>query len=123
MKHGNAHVRGLRFVGSICDYCEAWVCHSRTYFVSVVLLMFLRCLMNHGCMCPFREWTDEGHMPVKCQECHRTVWEHGGRMYLCHNCDKWFCEDDHFEHEAMCQTLDGDTDKCISCGKRGQVCD
>lgn len=41
-------------------------------------------------------------------------------MFQCNICGKWCCQDDHFEHQAMCQTLEGDSFKCISCNKRGQ---
>ncbi|KAK8798817.1 hypothetical protein WA158_007901 [Blastocystis sp. Blastoise] len=108
VKHGSSHVTGLKFVGAVCDYCETWICHSK------------ECLSTHACNCPLCEYTDQGYMPIKCQECHRTVWECGGSMFQCPSCKKVYCEEDHFEHEAMCQTLEMDDDKCISCGKRGQ---
>ena len=41
-------------------------------------------------------------------------------MYQCNICGKWCCQDDQFEHQAMCQTLEGDSFKCVSCNKRGQ---
>lgn len=41
-------------------------------------------------------------------------------MYQCNICGKWNCQDDQFEHQAMCQTLEGESFKCISCNKRGQ---
>jgi len=43
--------------GAICDFCEAWVCHGR------------KCLTTHACSCALRDAT--------CEECKRTVWEHG----------------------------------------------
>ena len=49
----------LPFQGAICDFCEAWVCHSR------------RCLQTHACSCPLAD--------AVCIECNRTVWEHGER--------------------------------------------
>ena len=41
-------------------------------------------------------------------------------MYQCNICGKWNCQDDQFEHQAMCQTLEGESFKCVSCNKRGQ---
>ena len=41
-------------------------------------------------------------------------------MYQCSICGKWNCQDDQFEHQAMCQTLEGENYKCVSCNKRGQ---
>ena len=36
----------------------------------------------------------------------------GGRIFTCSFCDKFLCEDDQFEHQAMCQRLDAETLKC-----------
>ena len=108
VKHSGTTVTGLKFVGSICDFCEAFVCHSK------------KCTEEHACACPFRESPDRGALTIKCCECQRDVWHHGGKMFQCNICGKWCCQDDHFEHQAMCQTLEGDSFKCISCNKRGQ---
>ena len=43
--------------GAVCDFCEAWVCHSR------------RCLSTHACTCPLTD--------AVCLECQRGVWDHG----------------------------------------------
>lgn len=43
--------------GAVCDFCEAWVCHSR------------KCLSTHACMCPLTD--------ADCIECDRSVWDHG----------------------------------------------
>lgn len=108
VKHPGSTVTGMKFVGAICDFCEAFVCHSK------------KCIQEHACACPFRESPDPGSLSIKCSECHRDVWSHGGRMYQCNICGKWNCQDDQFEHQAMCQTLEGESFKCISCNKRGQ---
>jgi hypothetical protein len=99
VKHMGTFATGITLVGAICDFCEAWVCHSR------------RCLQKHSCPCPL-----DGAL---CAECNRSIPEHGGRMFKCSFCNKWLCEDDQFEHQASCQTLDTDTYKCISCNKMG----
>lgn len=52
-------------------------------------------------------------------ECERDVWEHGGRLFTCATCANWICEDDQLEHQAMCQTLETETDHCISCNRLG----
>ena len=98
------------FQGAICDFCEAWVCHSR------------RCLTTHACTCPLTD--------ACCIECTRTVWEHGtigcyddkyitrfsayigGRVFKCSFCDEYLCEDDQFEHQASCQRLEAESMKC-----------
>lgn len=43
--------------GAVCDFCEAWVCHSR------------KCLSTHACVCPLTD--------ADCIECDRGVWDHG----------------------------------------------
>ena len=108
VKHPGTTVTGMKFVGAICDFCEAFVCHSK------------KCIQEHACAFPFRESPDPGSLSIKCSECQRDVWSHGGRMYQCNICGKWNCQDDQFEHQAMCQTLEGESYKCISCNKRGQ---
>lgn len=70
--------------------------------------------------CPFRDGPEPGALSIRCSECHRDVWSHGGKMYQCNICGKWNCQDDQFEHQAMCQTLEGESFKCVSCNKRGQ---
>jgi hypothetical protein len=35
-------------------------------------------------------------------------------MFKCGFCQKWLCEDDQFEHQAQCQTLESDSYKCPS---------
>ncbi|CAG9312150.1 unnamed protein product [Blepharisma stoltei] len=103
IKHPGVNATGLGIVGAICDFCETWICHSK------------RCLQSHACSCPLRD----GENPVVCIECQRSVWGHGGKMYLCPTCDQWLCEDDHFEHQASCQHLETETFKCVSCSKFG----
>ena len=44
----------------------------------------------------------------------------GGRVFMCSFCSGYLCEDDQFEHQAMCQKLDAETNKCSSCNKVGQ---
>ncbi|GFS09150.1 zinc finger protein 330 homolog [Elysia marginata] len=86
--------------GAICDFCEAWICHSK------------RCLQTHACSCPLAN--------AVCLECKRGVWEHGGRIFTCSYCSGFLCEDDQFEHQASCQVLEAETYKCLSCNKLGQ---
>ena len=86
--------------GAICDHCEAWVCHGR------------RCLTSHSCTCPL--------IDAVCQECERSVWDHGGRIFRCSFCDCFLCEDDQFEHQASCQVLEAESFKCQSCNRLGQ---
>ena len=43
--------------GAICDFCEAFICHSR------------KCLTTHACECALRDG--------ECIECERGVWDHG----------------------------------------------
>ncbi|KAL5473132.1 hypothetical protein EMCRGX_G027578 [Ephydatia muelleri] len=100
VKHPGSFATGLALVGAICDFCEAWVCHSR------------KCLTTHACTCPL--------MDAVCVECDRGIWDHGGRLFKCSFCDKFLCEDDQFEHQASCQKLDAETLKCLSCNKLGQ---
>ena len=52
--------------GAICDFCEAWVCHSR------------KCLTTHACTCPLTD--------ASCIECDRGVWDHGNPLcsYIFH---------------------------------------
>lgn len=109
--------------GAVCDFCEAWVCHSR------------KCLSTHACVCPLTD--------ADCIECDRGVWDHGrwptspptflhpftltpakihqqlffttspgGRIFRCSFCQNFLCEDDQFEHQASCQVLQAETFKC-----------
>ncbi|MCO5602597.1 hypothetical protein L7F22_056731 [Adiantum nelumboides] len=89
----------MGMVGCICDFCEAFLCHSK------------KCLTTHCCSCPLTD--------AVCVECERTVWEHGGRIFRCFSCDQWLCEDDQFEHQASCQQLEGETFHCLSCNRLG----
>ncbi|GAU96897.1 hypothetical protein RvY_08268 [Ramazzottius varieornatus] len=100
VRHGSQFATGLHMVGAVCDHCEAWVCHGR------------KCLTVHGCSCPLQV--------SQCIECERSVWDHGGRIFQCAHCDNFLCEDDQFEHQAKCQTLDKESYKCGSCNKLGQ---
>jgi len=100
IKHGTTHATGLQLVGAICDYCEAWICHSR------------KCLTTHPCLCPLQQ--------AECLECKRSVWEQGGRVFQCCFCANILCEDDQFEHQAKCQVLESENYKCASCSKQGQ---
>ena len=36
----------------------------------------------------------------------------GGRVFKCPFCEEFLCEDDQFEHQASCQTLESETLKC-----------
>ncbi|XP_017783220.1 PREDICTED: zinc finger protein 330 homolog [Nicrophorus vespilloides] len=100
IRHAGIHASGLGMVGAICDFCEAWVCHSR------------KCLQTHACTCPLQD--------AVCIECERGVWDHGGRLFKCSFCDSFLCEDDQFEHQASCQVLESENYKCQSCNKLGQ---
>ncbi|CAF3777626.1 unnamed protein product [Adineta steineri] len=100
VKHGVIHATGLQLVGAICDYCEAWICHSK------------KCLTTHPCQCPLQNGD--------CIECNRSVWEQGGRVFQCSFCTQFLCEDDQFEHQASCQVLESENYKCASCSKHGQ---
>lgn len=100
VKHSGQFSVGMAMVGAICDYCEAWVCHGR------------KCLAVHACECPLQN--------AECVECERGVWEHGGVVFMCAFCEKHICEDDQFEHQAMCQRLEQESYKCLSCNKWGQ---
>ncbi|CAF3640098.1 unnamed protein product [Rotaria sp. Silwood1] len=100
VKHGSIHATGLQLVGAICDFCEAWICHSK------------KCLTTHPCQCPLQNGD--------CIECNRSVWEHGGRVFQCSFCNQFLCEDDQFEHQASCQVLESENYKCASCSKHGQ---
>lgn len=91
---------GISMVGAICDFCEAFICHSR------------KCLSNHACGCVLRD--------AVCLECERDTYSHGGRIYRCSFCDGFLCEDDQFEHQASCQVLESENYKCQSCNKMGQ---
>ena len=86
-------------VGCVCDFCEAFLCHSR------------RCLTTHCCTCPLTD--------AVCVECERSVMEHGGRIFRCFSCDQWLCEDDQFEHQASCQQIESETFHCLSCNRLG----
>eukprot|EP00118_Oscarella_pearsei_P018570 m.190980 g.190980 ORF g.190980 m.190980 type:complete len:128 (+) comp39439_c2_seq12:293-676(+) len=92
LKHPGGSATGMALVGAICDFCEAWICHSR------------KCLTTHPCQCPF--------VDVSCKECERGVWDHGGRVFTCAFCNTFLCEDDQFEHQSSCQYLDSETTKC-----------
>ncbi|BFZ15053.1 hypothetical protein BsWGS_18092 [Bradybaena similaris] len=100
VKYSGQYVTGLGLVGAVCDFCEAWVCHSK------------RCLQTHACTCPLAD--------AICHECKRGVWDHGGRLFTCSFCSKFLCEDDQFEHQASCQVLESENYKCLSCNKLGQ---
>ncbi|KAK7070855.1 Zinc finger protein 330 [Halocaridina rubra] len=100
IKHPGTFTTGLGMVGAICDFCEAWVCHSR------------KCLQTHACTCAL--------IDAACVECERDVWSHGGRIFNCHFCKNFLCEDDQFEHQASCQVLDQESFKCMSCNRQGQ---
>jgi len=100
VRHAGIHTTGLAMVGAVCDYCEAWVCHGR------------KCIATHACSCPL--------LDAVCLECNREVWGHGGRVFICGYCSGYLCEDDQFEHQAMCQKLEAETNKCSSCNKLGQ---
>eukprot|EP01129_Flabellula_baltica_P000250 TRINITY_DN10287_c0_g1_i1.p1 TRINITY_DN10287_c0_g1~~TRINITY_DN10287_c0_g1_i1.p1 ORF type:complete len:279 (-),score=55.65 TRINITY_DN10287_c0_g1_i1:12-848(-) len=99
VKHGTAHVTGMALVGSVCDICEAWVCHSK------------KCTLEHSCPCPL-----DG---AECIECERSLWDHGGRMYNCGTCGEWICDDDQFEHQASCEIIEAENFDCASCKKVG----
>lgn len=100
VKHPAAFATGMAIVGAVCDFCEAWVCHSR------------KCLSTHACSCPLTD--------VSCAECDRGVWEHGGRVFTCSYCSSYLCEDDQFEHQASCQKIEAENLKCASCNRLGQ---
>uniref|UniRef100_A0A674NX25 Zinc finger protein 330 n=1 Tax=Takifugu rubripes TaxID=31033 RepID=A0A674NX25_TAKRU len=100
IKHPGIHSTGMGMVGAVCDFCEAWVCHSR------------KCLSTHACVCPLTD--------ADCIECDRSVWDHGGRIFRCSFCQNFLCEDDQFEHQASCQILQAETFKCVSCNRLGQ---
>eukprot|EP00803_Ostreobium_quekettii_P008228 evm.model.scf_638.2 EVM.evm.TU.scf_638.2 scf_638:23522-31216(-) len=97
--HAGRHATGMSMVGAVCDYCEAFICHSK------------KCLQTHACRCPLAE--------VECVACERGVWEIGGRMFQCATCSEWVCEDDQFEHQASCQVLESETNHCMSCNRLG----
>ena len=42
----------------------------------------------------------------------QQVWSHGGRIFRCHYCQNFLCEDDQFEHQASCQVLEQESFKC-----------
>ncbi|KAK6110128.1 hypothetical protein QQG55_38680 [Brugia pahangi] len=98
-KHAGRCVTGLQMMGALCDYCEAFICHSK------------KCLTTHPCKCPLRG--------AQCMECKRNVCEHGGRIYQCAFCQDFLCEDDQFEHQANCQRLENENFKCMSCNRFG----
>lgn len=100
VRHAGQNVTGLGLVGAVCDFCEAWVCHSK------------KCLQTHACSCPLAD--------AVCMECKRGVWDHGGRIFQCSFCSLFLCEDDQFEHQASCQVLESENYKCLSCNKLGQ---
>lgn len=99
VRHPGRNVTGMGMVGCICDFCEAFLCHSK------------KCLTTHCCSCPLTD--------AVCVECERSVWEHGGRIFRCFSCDQWLCEDDQFEHQASCQQLESETFHCLSCNRLG----
>ncbi len=41
-------------------------------------------------------------------------------MFMCSFCNSALCEDDQFEHQAMCQQLESESFKCASCNRLGQ---
>lgn len=100
VKHGTTFTTGFGMVGAICDFCEAFICHSK------------KCLTTHACECAIRDG--------ECIECDRGVWDHGGRVFVCCYCQSFLCEDDQFEHQAKCQVLESETLKCGSCNRLGQ---
>ncbi|XP_033632211.1 zinc finger protein 330 homolog [Asterias rubens] len=100
VKHPGQYTTGMSMVGAICDFCEAFICHGR------------KCLTTHACECPL--------MDLECKECQRGVWDHGGRVFMCSFCNSALCEDDQFEHQAMCQQLESESFKCASCNRLGQ---
>ncbi|WAQ98247.1 ZN330-like protein [Mya arenaria] len=100
MKTGDCVIKHPGQYGAICDFCEAWVCHGK------------KCLTTHACICPLTD--------AVCMECQRSVLDQGGRFFECSFCHNFLCEDDQFEHQAMCQQLDSDSYKCGSCNKLGQ---
>ncbi|MCP9266417.1 hypothetical protein DINM_021967 [Dirofilaria immitis] len=100
IKHVGKFTVGLQMVGAVCDFCEAFICHSK------------KCLTSHPCTCPLRD--------AQCLECKRGVWDHGGRVFQCAFCQNFLCEDDQFEHQASCQQLDSENYKCMSCNRQGQ---
>lgn len=100
VKHTGTYATGMAMVGAVCDFCEAFVCHSR------------KCMTTHACACVLRE--------ADCIECERGVWEHGGRCFTCSFCYKPLCEDDQFEHQATCQIVEQENLKCQSCNRHGQ---
>lgn len=100
VRHPGVFTTGMGMVGAICDCCEAWICHGR------------KCLQSHACTCPVQN--------AVCIECERGVWDHGGRIFKCSYCNGFLCEDDQFEHQASCQTLESENYKCQSCNRLGQ---
>ncbi|XP_046544448.1 zinc finger protein 330 homolog [Haliotis rubra] len=100
IKHAGTFTTGMAMVGAICDFCETWICHGR------------KCLQTHACICPLTD--------ADCIECKRGVYDHGGRIFRCSFCHNFLCEDDQFEHQASCQTLESENYKCLSCNKLGQ---
>ncbi|XP_046860553.1 zinc finger protein 330 homolog isoform X2 [Xenia sp. Carnegie-2017] len=100
VKHPNSHAVGMAMIGAVCDFCEAFVCHSK------------KCLTTHACQCIARDGD--------CIECQRGIWDHGGRLFRCSFCNNFLCEDDQFEHQAKCQVLESENLKCCSCNKLGQ---
>ena len=99
VKH-TSFATGMGMVGAICDFCEAFICHSR------------KCLSTHACQCPL--------MDAVCHECDRGVNDQGGRFFRCSFCRVFVCEDDQFEHQASCQKLESENYKCVSCNRLGQ---
>ena len=53
----------IYFQGAVCDFCEAFVCHSK------------KCLTTHACECATRDGD--------CIECQRGVWDHGSKKTVC----------------------------------------
>ncbi|XP_064637009.1 zinc finger protein 330 homolog [Lineus longissimus] len=100
VRHPGNFTTGMAMVGAVCDFCEAWVCHGK------------KCLSVHACTCPLAD--------AVCVECNRTVWDHGGRIFQCSFCQGYLCDDDQFEHQAMCQIVEAETLKCLSCNRLGQ---
>ena len=108
VRHTGAKV-GMGFVGAVCDFCEAFICHSQ------------KCITTHACACALRnDHADPASTSVVCVECNRSVWDQGGQLYRCSSCTKWLCGDDQFEHQASCNYLHGENYNCISCARVGQ---
>lgn len=80
--------RGLTGEQAVCDFCEAFVCHS------------IKCLRTHPEECPLKMGDGKAAQSALCAECNRFVGMHGGRMFNCFCCGVWLCEDDQLEHQV-----------------------